>query len=1126
MLRLVSNLFRLFRFFPLFRTLFIGVLISGFACQEVGAFVTNFKLLLRSVSNDNMSSAQVADKNLALTTDGRWKETEGVGWLLSGQGTNLPSAPFTLYVNRVLNFYQTEAWYYTTNGDNQIQTRLYYPYSNSLAVQVQGITDSKDATWKLLTWPDEYTNSSYYSSHVSGLFTSQTSLSYLVTLNPIPTGQYSVVFNSVRGYKSPAAAAVNITGAPYDWFSTNIYAAYSNSLSVSVIGYPAGNAIWTISGPADLTNVTGYPTSYTNNVTLSSVPTGTYSFNFPGVIGYMTPTNTIDISGATIANSITGTYVLAYPTNIPSGTGIQKFYQRSYFFTNVYLHDSGVPLHTRILNNIGPTGAVGAAATISIAWTSNSVPGGSVVVTNAGDSNNASLGFIIPTGLTGATGVTGNAATINVAWSSNGLPGTVAIVTNIGNSNAALFGFIIPKSSETGLTNWLYTNTYVKVETDSIATNLIFITSNAFVAADAVLRSELTNTITVASNHFESAKLNTNDPGYNNLITNTATKAQGTLADGAVQRTGDTNTINLTNASPVQIKNAINGNEAMTLGQGLSLMGSRGTIYLGSNLATFGISGETNRCLRVTGNPTAWSIISGNTAVGAYPFNFIDCERNITTVRYGNQTARVRLVRNGGSTASVKIKGYVINTNTPTRVEFAETSETIVLTTTVTPLDFLAEIPYLTNLAPDEVYMVSVKMVASTGNPILTLSGGSNTLSYVELPTPAPIDLGLRGAIGAVYPSGGTGTYNQVSRIITLPSITASQAGAASTQDFVNISNRVVRIEDSTNATIATQQLTNNMFSATIGSNTAFGVAQGLSNTMFSSTIGTATTFNASQILSNAMFSAWDGTNNTVANAAVKCAGDIMTGGLTNTSGFFGNGAGLTNLAAPSATNSDALGNIPAATWVGTTQALNTAVARIDANAITNPVGANVNFNGKNATNIGEIAGASLQVTGGNPTNGAVYICTNTATGQGKWSSPVGFNALLSGNFNFTNQDNRIISWGTEVFDYGNNFNGTTFIAPVNGLYHFTFFASWGVILGPITTIVRCDIKVNGTSVGTIYVERDASTVGTKLLDIGAYYLTNSAQVNCIVEGQGGSTNTLRTAECTRFTGVLIRELP
>ena len=57
---------------------------------------------------------------------------------------------------------------------------------------------------------------------------------------------------------------------------------------------------------------------------------------------------------------------------------------------------------------------------------------------------------------------------------------------------------------------------------------------------------------------------------------------------------------------------------------------------------------------------------------------------------------------------------------------------------------------------------------------------------------------------------------------------------------------------------------------------------------------------------------------------------------------------------------------------------------------ITNPVGASVNFNAKDATNIGAIAGASLQVTGG-ATNQAVFVCTNTATGQGKWQATGSF---------------------------------------------------------------------------------------------------------------------------------------
>jgi len=107
----------------------------------------------------------------------------------------------------------------------------------------------------------------------------------------------------------------------------------------------------------------------------------------------------------------------------------------------------------------GNTGATGTAATITVGYTSNGIPGSTAVVSNSGDTNNAIFDFIIPTGSngpagpkgdtgnTGATGSTGTAATITVGYTSNSIPGSSAIVTNSGDSNNAIFNFVIPTGS-------------------------------------------------------------------------------------------------------------------------------------------------------------------------------------------------------------------------------------------------------------------------------------------------------------------------------------------------------------------------------------------------------------------------------------------------------------------------------------------------------------------------------------------------------------------------------------------------------------------------------------------------------------------------------------------------------
>jgi len=163
-------------------------------------------------------------------------------------------------------------------------------------------------------------------------------------------------------------------------------------------------------------------------------------------------------------------------------------------------------------------------------------------------------------------------------------------------------------------------------------------------------------------------------------------------------------------------------------------------------------------------------------------------------------------------------------------------------------------------------------------------------------------------------------------------------------------------------------------------------------------------------------------------------------------------------------------------------------------------------------------------------TNGAMYICTNQATGEGKWSVPVGFKAVMTGTFTFTNAIRRTIAWDSEIFDYGNNFNGTNFVAPVNGIYNFVWaICYWDRVSGSTETYVLLDIKVNDTTVANEYSFYTVATAGWAYLVTGPTYLTNGAIVNCsVLNAHGSNTNRLQSnpAGCTYFSGDLVREIP
>jgi len=106
--------------------------------------------------------------------------------------------------------------------------------------------------------------------------------------------------------------------------------------------------------------------------------------------------------------------------------------------------------------DIGATGAVGSAGTVTIGTTTTGSAGGNASVTNSGTSSEAVLNFNIPKGVsgatgiqgpqgqTGATGATGTGATVGIGSVSTLAEGSSATVANIGSATAAVLNFGIP----------------------------------------------------------------------------------------------------------------------------------------------------------------------------------------------------------------------------------------------------------------------------------------------------------------------------------------------------------------------------------------------------------------------------------------------------------------------------------------------------------------------------------------------------------------------------------------------------------------------------------------------------------------------------------------------------------
>jgi len=118
------------------------------------------------------------------------------------------------------------------------------------------------------------------------------------------------------------------------------------------------------------------------------------------------------------------------------------------------------------------TGPPGQAATIAIAWTSNSLPGSAAAVTNTGDSNAAAFGFLIPTGSNGPPGEQGI----------QGIPGEPG-----------------PAGLQSPLTNNLYGAGYSATGFNALASSTFTVTGTGTVNDLVVLATAYFNNINVTN---------------------------------------------------------------------------------------------------------------------------------------------------------------------------------------------------------------------------------------------------------------------------------------------------------------------------------------------------------------------------------------------------------------------------------------------------------------------------------------------------------------------------------------------------------------------------------------------------------------------------------------------------
>ncbi len=214
-------------------------------------------------------------------------------------------SPWTIKFLTITNYYVPQDQIIYAIGANQILTNLYIPYSNTLSVTIAGTNGmSSPVVWSFSERPNEFLNSSAYSN--------KTFYTNNILLSPIPTGQYTVVFQDVAGYKTPSGSTTgtNIDNSPSTNIITGIYERVCGTITVTV---SPTNGSWSLTPPSDFASFSNNSSalSGTSSKTLTNMPVGAYTIKYDPIAGYVSPPNQTQTSTTINTNlAFNGLYAL------------------------------------------------------------------------------------------------------------------------------------------------------------------------------------------------------------------------------------------------------------------------------------------------------------------------------------------------------------------------------------------------------------------------------------------------------------------------------------------------------------------------------------------------------------------------------------------------------------------------------------------------------------------------------------------------------------------------------------------------------------------------------------------------------------------------------------------------
>lgn len=249
---------------------------------------------------------------------------------------------------------------------------------------------------------------------------------------------------------------------------------------------------------------------------------------------------------------------------------------------------------------------------------------------------------------------------------------------------------------------------------------------------------------------------------------------------GAVSLTGD-----ITRTGTLGGSNAVLSTDYMTLDQGLSFLGGRSVWYMRGG---FDPTVTWSRATATDIPTTNWTVTIANATDGTYGPSWVITNLSGTVIKEGVISLSgmgASFNTGGGRSASYKWEAYITNTITGGAMpEWSDQGIVKVLTGTADYLPMTIAILVPTNLPVGSCLVLRPKVTAAANTPTITITGGSNSLSSVSLPTGIEANLGTRGATSITV--GSANSYSTETRELTVAAVSNTPAGISGAGGMTN----------------------------------------------------------------------------------------------------------------------------------------------------------------------------------------------------------------------------------------------------------------------------------------------------------------------------------------------------